>query len=190
MQVEGWPAQDDPAGHVRGPELKPMEDSVSVDVCTLKPSGALAPLFPIVNPLIVIVKLDDALIDEPDVVIITEVLEVKLHAATRLEILLAPAATVGVTDGAKKLEGTKREMVPPEGMAVFGVNTKVMGTLDLPTTRSRCAIVKENDETLELTPPEFTAFDIEHMFVRNLTPTEPVVDGPIVKPVMVTVNAD
>jgi hypothetical protein len=81
-------------------------------------------------------------------------------------------------------------MVPPEGMAVFGVKARVMGTEDLPTTLSEEAMVKETNATLELILPECTAFDKEHMFVRNLTPTEPAVDGPIVKPAMVIVNAD
>ena len=38
-------------------------------------------------------------------------------------------------------------MVPPEGMAVVGVNAREMGTEDLPTTRWEEAMVKANDET-------------------------------------------
>ena len=41
----------------------------------------------------------------PDVVITTDVTAVALHAKERPAILLAPDATVGVTDGAKKPEG-------------------------------------------------------------------------------------
>ena len=41
----------------------------------------------------------------PDVVITTDVAAVALHAKERPATLLAPDATVGVTDGAKKPEG-------------------------------------------------------------------------------------
>ena len=58
-----------------------------------------------VNPLIVIVNNDDELIEAPEMVMIITVLLVALQTAVRPETLLAPAATVGVTDGAKKLEG-------------------------------------------------------------------------------------
>ena len=41
----------------------------------------------------------------PDVVITTDVAAVALHTKERPATLLAPDATVGVTDGAKKPEG-------------------------------------------------------------------------------------
>ncbi len=68
------------------------------------PSAMLAPLDPIVIPIIVIVNAD-ALMEAPEVVMTTEVEEVTLHVAARPETLLAPVATVGVMEEAKKLEG-------------------------------------------------------------------------------------
>ena len=50
-------------------------------------------------------------------------------------------------------------MVPPEGMAVVGVNVREMGTEDLPTTRSEEAMVKETDDTLETMLPDDKALD-------------------------------
>ena len=167
----------------------PVEGPVSVDVCTIMPSAICAPLLPIVNPLIVMVNADDGLIEAPDIVTTTAVSEVALHSAAKPTTLLAPAATVGVTEGAKKLEGYVRVMVPPEGMADVGVKAKVMSTGDLPTMRSEEAIVRATDETCVIMLPDDTVFDIEHEFFRNLTPTEPFVGGPIVKPVMVMVTA-
>ena len=81
-------------------------------------------------------------------------------------------------------------MVPPEGMTDVGVKARVTGTEDLPTTRSEDATVKETDETEEKMAPDDTALDTEHALVRNLTPTEPFVGGPIVKPVMVRVTVE
>jgi hypothetical protein len=69
------------------------------------PSATLAPLLPIVNPLIVTVNTDRGLIEAPEIVMITQVMEVALHTAVKPETLLAPAATVGMANGAKKLEG-------------------------------------------------------------------------------------
>jgi hypothetical protein len=65
----------------------------------------LAPLLPMASPLIVIVNNDGELIEAPEMVMIMAVLLVALQFAVRPETLLAPAATVGATDGAKKLEG-------------------------------------------------------------------------------------
>ena len=83
----------------------PKEEYGSVEVCTIMPSATLAPLLPIVNPLIVIVNSDDGLMEAPEIVMTTAVMEVALHTAARLVTLLAPAATVGVTGEAKKLAG-------------------------------------------------------------------------------------
>ncbi len=68
------------------------------------PSAMLAPLDPMVIPLIVIVNAD-ALMAAPEVVMTTAVDEVALHVAARFETLLAPAAAVGMIEEAKKLEG-------------------------------------------------------------------------------------
>ena len=68
------------------------------------PSAMLAPLDPIVIPLIVIVKAD-TLMEAPEVVMTKVVEEVALHVAARSETLLAPAATVGVMEEANKFEG-------------------------------------------------------------------------------------
>jgi hypothetical protein len=68
-----------------------------------------APLLPIVIPLILILNAVDGLTDVPEIVRTTAVMDVGLgffrHTAARPETLLSPAATVGVTDGAKKSEG-------------------------------------------------------------------------------------
>ena len=69
------------------------------------PSATLAPLLPMVSPLIVIVNTDDGLMAAPEIVMIKAVMEVALHTAARPVTLLAPAATVGVTVEAKKLAG-------------------------------------------------------------------------------------
>ena len=97
--------QYDPAGHDRGPEAMPMDAAVSVEVCTVIPSATLVPLFPMVNPLNVIANTDDGLMKTPEIVMTTSYVDVTLHTAVRPETLLAPAATRGVTDEAKKLEG-------------------------------------------------------------------------------------
>ena len=131
------------------------------------PSATLAPLLPMVNPLTVIVNTDGGLMEAPETVMTTAVIEVALHTAARPETLLPPAATVGVTAETKKLAGYVRVIVPPEGMAVAGVNDREMGTEDLPTMRSKDAMEKETDETRVKMPPDDTAFEIEHLFVRN-----------------------
>ncbi len=103
--VDGSAVQYEPAGHVRGPEVIPVEGAASDDVCTMMPPATLAPLLPMVNPLIVIVNDDSELIEALDIVMTTAVIEVALHAAARPETLLPPAATVGIINGAKKFEG-------------------------------------------------------------------------------------
>jgi hypothetical protein len=79
-------------------------------------------------------------------------------------------------------------MVPPEGMAVVGVKAREMGTRDLPTTRSEADMVNETAKTRERITPDDKAFDTEHKFLRNLTPKEPFVGEPIVKPRIVMVT--
>ncbi len=58
-----------------------------------------------VNPLTVIVNMDNGLMEAPETVMTTAVVEVALHTAARPEMLLPPAATMGTTGEAKKLEG-------------------------------------------------------------------------------------
>jgi hypothetical protein len=83
----------------------PTEGAGSVEVCTVIPSATLAPLLPMVRPLIVTVNKDDELMEAPEIVKITAATDVALHTAARPETLLAPAAAIGVTFGTKKLEG-------------------------------------------------------------------------------------
>ena len=61
------------------------------------------PLFPMVNPLTVIVNTDEGLMEAPEIVTVTVVMEVALLTAVRPVMLLTNA--VGVTDGARKPEG-------------------------------------------------------------------------------------
>ena len=82
-----------------------MEGPTSVDVLTMIPSAKLAPLLPMIKPLTVMVNTDDGLMEAPEIVQTTAVVDVALHTAARPETLLAPAATVGVTDAAKKFVG-------------------------------------------------------------------------------------
>ena len=68
---------------------------------------------PIVKPLMVIVTVADGGMAAPDVVITTAVAEVAPHFAVKPATLLAPEATVGVTDEANQLEGcTSVKMLP------------------------------------------------------------------------------
>jgi hypothetical protein len=69
------------------------------------PLVTLAPLLPMVNPLTVIVNMDDALMEAPETVMTTAVMEVALHTAARPETLLPPTTTEGVTADLKKLAG-------------------------------------------------------------------------------------
>ena len=86
-----------------GPEETEADATVSDEVCTLIPT-APAVTAPIVNPLIVTVKAE-VLMDAPDVVITKDVAVVALQVAVSPATLLAPAATMGVTEEAKKPEG-------------------------------------------------------------------------------------
>ena len=65
--------------------------------------ATLEPLFPMVNPLTVIVNTDEGLMEAPEIVTVTVVVEVALLTAVRPATLLTNA--VGVTDGAKNPEG-------------------------------------------------------------------------------------
>ena len=76
---------------------------MSADVCALIPN-AFTVGKPIENPLIVTVNAVVPIV-APDVVITNDVAVVAPHVAVSPATLLAPDATVGVTDGAKKPEG-------------------------------------------------------------------------------------
>ncbi len=82
-----------------------MEGVVSVDVCTMIPSATLAPLLPMVNPMIVMLNDDNELIEAPEIVITKELMDVALHVAVRPGTLLPPDATKGMMRRAKKLDG-------------------------------------------------------------------------------------
>ena len=85
----------------------------------------------------------DALMAAPEIVIIKAVEEVALQVAVKFGTLLEPAAAVGVTPEAKKLEGNVRVIVLPDDMETEGEKTRVMGTSALPVIRSEEAIPKE-----------------------------------------------
>jgi hypothetical protein len=70
----------------------------------MKPLLSLEPLDPILSPLSVNVNAETPIV-APDVVMTTDVAVVAPHVAVSPATLLAPAATAGVTDGAKKPEG-------------------------------------------------------------------------------------
>ena len=85
------------------PDATAVEARVSTDVLTLTPT-APAVTEPIVNPLIVTVNADAPIV-APDVVITNDVAVVGLHVTVSPAMLLAPDATLGVLDEAKKPEG-------------------------------------------------------------------------------------
>ena len=85
------------------PDETKVDDRVSLDVFTLTPT-APAVAAPIASPLIVTVNAVVPIV-APDVVITNDVAVVAPHVAVSPATLLAPDATVGVTDGAKKPEG-------------------------------------------------------------------------------------
>ena len=115
----------------------------------MTPTELAVALVPIVNPPRVIVNAD-ALMAAPEIVIMVAVDEVALQVAAKFETLLEPAAAVGVTAEAKKLEGNVRVIVLPDGMVTEGVNTRVTGTDDLPETRSEEAMPKVERDMLHV----------------------------------------
>ncbi len=78
----------------------------------------------------------------PAVVMTTDVAVVALHVPVSPATLLLPAATVGVTDGAKKPEGYVSMMVPPAGTEFVAVNPSVTGTDVLPGLRLSAEMMK------------------------------------------------
>jgi hypothetical protein len=127
------------------PDATAVDATVSDDVCTTTPTapGVAAP---IMSPLIVKVNADAPIV-APDVVITTDVAEVAPQVAVSPATLLAPGATVGVTDDAKKPEGYVSVMVPPEGTGVAAVKATVMATHGFKTTRSEELIKKDTAYT-------------------------------------------
>jgi hypothetical protein len=104
---------------------------------------------PIVKPPMVIVTTAAASIEAPEVVIATAVADVALQFAVKLATLLAPEATVGTTEDAKKLGGYERTKELPSNRGEEGEKTTVRGTDDLPETRSEAAIPNMEREMLK-----------------------------------------
>ena len=104
----------------------------------------MTPTLPSVNPPMVkpdnVITNADGGMAAPAVVMTTDVAVVALHVPVSPATLLLPAATVGVTDGAKKPDGYVSVMAPPGGTAFNGVNPIVTGTLLFPAFRSDEAI--------------------------------------------------
>jgi hypothetical protein len=94
-----------------------------------------------VKPVIVITNADGDMA-APAVVMTTYVAVVAPHVPVSPATLLLPAATVGVTDGAKKESGYVSVMVPPAGTAFKGMNPSVAGTAAFPAFRSVEAMEK------------------------------------------------
>ena len=70
----------------------------------MKPPATLEPLDPIVKPFIVTVNADAPIV-APDVIITNDVAVVGLHDTVSPATLLAPEATIGLMEDAKKPEG-------------------------------------------------------------------------------------
>ena len=83
--------------------MHPEDATVSTDVCALIPT-AFTVGNTVENPVIVTVNADVPIV-APEVVITNDVAVVAPHVAVSPATLLAPDATVGVTDGAKKPDG-------------------------------------------------------------------------------------
>ncbi len=90
MHVGGCPVQYEPGGHERTPELTPSEESGWTDVVMEMPPVTLAPLVPMVKPLMVTTKGEVPMMAMDVVKTIDEEL-VGLHNITRFVTLEAPA---------------------------------------------------------------------------------------------------
>ncbi len=101
---------------------------------------------PMVRPPMVIVTTAAELITAPEVVIATAVADVAPHVAAKPATLLAPEATVGTKEDAKKLAGYERVKSLPGNRRKEGEKTRVRGTEDLPETRSETAMLKIETE--------------------------------------------
>jgi hypothetical protein len=104
---------------------------------------------PIMKPPMVIVTTAAALIEAPEVVIATAVADVAPYVAVKPATLLAPEATVGTTEDAKKLDGYERAKKVPEDMREEGAKTRVRGTDDLQGIRSEAEITNMETEMLK-----------------------------------------
>ena len=104
------------------------------DVCTVT---ALDPAVaaPIVKPLMVTMNAAVVLIAAPEVVSTTAVLLVAPHVMLKPTILLAPAATKGVIEGAKKLGGYDSMKEPPGGMAESTEKVRITAAFGLRAIR-------------------------------------------------------
>jgi hypothetical protein len=100
---------------------------------------------PISKPLIVTVNAELASIIAPDVVSTTVVLSVSQHVIFTPGTLLAPAATTGVTEGAKTLGGYESVKEPPERICFEKPRMfKVTETLTFPAMRSKISMSNDN----------------------------------------------
>ena len=152
----------------------------SADVCTLTPiePGVAAP---IVKPLIVTVNAVVFTMEAPNIVSTTAVLLVAPHTMFMPVTLLAPAATTGATNGAKKFGGYVRAKVPPDGTDASGENVNVTETLTFPTIRS-------NEDTVKyeyMGPDEMGLDAVGSALVDILIAELPTVAPPMVRPVRV-----
>jgi hypothetical protein len=138
-----------------------------------------------VKPLIVTVNAVVFPMAAPNIVSVTAVLLVAPHVTFRPTTLLAPAATTGVTNGAKKLGGNVKAKVPPDGMGTSGENANVTETLPFPAIRSNEDMVK-----YEYMGPDETGNDaVGSALVDNVMPELlPLVAAPMVRPVRVMVT--
>ena len=140
---------------------------------------------PKVNPLTVTLKAATLPIIPPDVVSTTAVLLVAPQMMFRPLMLLAPEATTGVTNGAKKSDGYVKTMVPPDGMTDTGENDNFTSTFVLPAMRSEGDMVD-----YEYIGPDGTGKDAAGFaLVDSETPDVlPLVAGPVIRPLSVTVT--
>ena len=122
----------------------------------------------------------------PNIVSTTAELLVAPHVTFRPVTLLAPAATTGVTNGAKKLGGYVRARVPPDGMDTSGKNANVTETLPFPAIRSNADMVK-----YESMGPDETGKDAVGSALVDIVMPEllPPVAAPMLRPVRVMVMA-
>ncbi len=140
------------------------------------------------KPLIVTVNAAVLLMAAPNIVNTTVVLFVAPHVTFRPITLLAPTATTGVTNGAKKLGGYVKAKVPPDGMEASGENSNVTETLPFPEIRS-------NEDMLSLNlcmGPDETGKDAVGSALVDIVIPEllPSVAAPMVRPVRVMVMVE
>ena len=155
------------------------------DVCTLTPiePGVAAPML---KPLIVTVNTVVFPMAAPNIVSTTAVLLVAPHVTFRPTTLLAPAATMAVTNGAKKLGGYVKAKVPPDGKETSRKNANVTETLLFPATRSNADMVKY----AHMGPDETGNDEVGSALVDIVMPELlPLVAAPMVRPVRVMVTA-